>query len=193
MEIGSPGSQEDSDVWVNARQYTGRIVTVSNKSFFEEPIYNYSKDFDYTWEEITIPLAYTTDWERGRDILREEVEEATRPFREASAESLGQMARRYLVQKSEIDPQIFIELTDNWIELTARFVIPVRSARRVKSGISGEVLGRYSEENVTIASATSEIVGVPPLRIEGLRELLEDRRRAGGNANEVRREQEHSD
>ena len=27
MEIGSPGSEEGSDVWVRARQYTGRVVT----------------------------------------------------------------------------------------------------------------------------------------------------------------------
>lgn len=47
MEIGSPGSEEDSDVWVRARQYTGRLVTISNNAFFDEPIYNYSKDFEY--------------------------------------------------------------------------------------------------------------------------------------------------
>ena len=182
MEIGSPGSKEDSDVWVHARQYTGRVVTISNQAFFEEPIYNYSKDFEYIWEEISIPLTYTTDWEKGRAILLEEVEEATRPFREASAEALAEMARRYLVRKSEMSPQVFVRLTDNWIELSARFVIPVRSARSVKSAASEEVLRRYSEESISIASATSEIVGLPPLRIEGLRELIDAYRDATGSA-----------
>ncbi len=182
MEIGSPGSKEDSDVWVHARQYTGRVVTISNQAFFEEPIYNYSKDFEYIWEEISIPLTYSTDWEKGRAILLEEVEEATRPFREASAEALAEMARRYLVRKSEMSPQVFVRLTDNWIELSARFVIPVRSARSVKSAASEEVLRRYSEESISIASATSEIVGLPPLRIEGLRELIDAYRDATGSA-----------
>jgi small-conductance mechanosensitive channel len=167
MEIGSPGSEEGSDVWVRARQYTGRVVTVSNKTFFDEPIYNYSKDFDYIWEEITVPLRYATDWERGRAILLEEVQEASRPFREASADALAHMARRYLVHESEMDPQAFIDLTDNWVELTVRFVIPVRSARRIKSDVSQKVLRRYSGEGVAIASTTSEIVGFPPLRVEG--------------------------
>lgn len=172
MEIGSPGSEEDSDVWVRARQYTGRMVTVSNKAFFDDPIYNYSKDFDYIWEEISVPLKYGTDWEKGRDILLEEVEKATRAFREAGAGSLAEMARRYVVQESEVAPQVFVGLTDNWISLVARFVIPVRSARRVKSEISERLLVRYSQGNVTIASATSEIVGLPPLRVEGLEDLL---------------------
>ncbi len=168
MEIGSPGSEEGSDVWVRARQYTGRVVTVSNKTFFDEPIYNYSKDFDYIWEEITVPLKYTTDWERGRAILLEEVEEATRPFQETSAAALAQMGRRYLVHESEMNPQAFIDLTDNWVELTVRFVIPVRSARRIKSEVSEKILRRYSVEGVAIASTTSEIVGFAPLRLETL-------------------------
>ena len=92
MEIGSPGAGEDSDVWVRARQYPGRVVTVSNKTVFAEPLYNYSQGFDYIWEKIAVPLAYTTGWERGKTILLEEVEGATRDFREASAEALEDRA-----------------------------------------------------------------------------------------------------
>lgn len=174
MEMGSPGAEQDSDVWVRARQYTGRVVTVSNKAFFDEPIYNYSKEFDYIWEEIMLPLAYDTNWERGRDILLEETEAATREFRDSSAQALSHMAQRYLVHRSELDLQTFVRLTDNWIELTARFVIPVRSARRIKSDVSERTLRRYAEENISIASATNRIVGLPPVEVEGLRELLAD-------------------
>ena len=173
MEIGSPGAGEDSDVWVRARQYTGRIVTVSNKAFFDEPIYNYSKDFEYVWEEIVVPVSYTTHWEKGRDILLEKVEEATRSFREESAGALAEMSQRYLLQRSEVEPRVFVRLTDNWIELAARFVLPTRSARQIKSAISESVLKGFSQENVTIASTTSEIVGFPPVRVEGLQEVFE--------------------
>ncbi len=184
MEMGSPGSEADSDIWVRARQYTGRIVTVSNKAFFDEPIYNYSRDFEYIWEEITVPISYTTNWEKGRDILLEEVEEATRTFKEASAEALADMARRYLVHESELEPQIFLKLTDNWIELSARFVTPVRTARSMKSAVSENILRRYSQEDITIASETNQIVGLPPLKIEGLRELLQNSREANGGTSE---------
>lgn len=184
MEMGSAGSEEDSESWVQARQYTGRIVTVSNKVFFEQPVYNYSKDFDYIWEEVTVPLSYTTNWERGKAILMEEVEDATRDFLEKSADALAEMARRYLVPRKDVYPQVFLKLTDNWIELTARFVIPVRSARRVKSDISENLLRRYSQESIALASETSEIVGLPPLKVEGLQELLENYAGANGNATE---------
>jgi small-conductance mechanosensitive channel len=174
--MGNPGSAEDSETWVNARQYTGRLVTVSNKTFFEEPVYNYSKDFEYIWEEIMVPVSYKTDWELAKRLLLEEVEDATSGFRRESAAALSEMARRYLVPKSDVEPQVYVKLTDNWIELSARFVIPVRSARRVKSLVSENLMRRYSGEGIGLASATSEIVGLPPLRVEGLRDLLEKAR-----------------
>jgi small-conductance mechanosensitive channel len=173
MEMGSPGGAEDSEGWVNARQYTGRLVTVSNKTFFEQPVYNYSKDFEYIWEELMVPISYKADWEQAKQILQEEVEDATSGFRRESEQALSEMARRYLIPRNDIEPQVFIKLTDNWIELSARFVIPVRSARRVKSSISENLMRRYSKEGIGLASATSEIVSLPPLRLEGLREILD--------------------
>ena len=104
------------------------------------------------WEEITVPVAYTTDWKRGRKILLEEVEAATRGFGEESAEALAQMARRYLVQRNEIEPRVLLKLTDTWVELAARFVYP-RSARALKSGVSENVLRRYAKDGITVASA----------------------------------------
>ena len=184
MEMGSPGGAENSETWVNARQYTGRLVTVSNKAFFEDPVYNYSKDFEYIWEEIMIPISYKTDWEQAKLILQEEVEGATSAFRRESARALSEMARRYLVPRGDVEPQVFVKLTDNWIELSARFVIPVRSARRVKSSISENLMRRYSGEGIGLASATSEIVSLPPLRLEGLREIIEGARPADSNGKE---------
>ena len=176
MEMGSPNSSEDkeSETWINARQYTGRLVTVSNKAFFEEPVYNYSKDFEYIWEELKVPISYKADWKAARRILQEEVEDATSDFRRESAAALSEMARRYLIPRGDVEPQVFMKLTDNWIELAARFVIPVRSARRVKSDISENLMIRYSEQGIGLASETSEIVSLPPLRVEGLREMIEN-------------------
>src|SRR3954469_5216728 len=42
MEVGQPNEvneQEDPGMWVRARQFSGRIVTITNDKVFEEPIY----------------------------------------------------------------------------------------------------------------------------------------------------------
>ncbi len=44
MEMGQPPSVQNADpaMWVRSRQYTGRVVTVTNDKVFGEPIYNYT-------------------------------------------------------------------------------------------------------------------------------------------------------
>jgi hypothetical protein len=70
LEIGFQ-RQGDSDggdpqaSWVKGRQTTGRIVSLSNKLTFTDPVFNYSAAFSYIWEELTLPVPYRDDWRRG--------------------------------------------------------------------------------------------------------------------------------
>jgi small-conductance mechanosensitive channel len=49
MEMGQPPSVQNADpaIWVRSRQFTGRVVSVSNGQLFEEPVFNYTRDFPY--------------------------------------------------------------------------------------------------------------------------------------------------
>jgi hypothetical protein len=51
---------------------TGRIVAVSNKATFTEPVHNYSVVFESIWEELTVPIAYRSDWRTAEQILHQE-------------------------------------------------------------------------------------------------------------------------
>ena len=55
----------------SSRQYTGRIVTVSNAQIFDEPVYNYTRDFPYIWEEMRSRSPTTADRARAERILLE--------------------------------------------------------------------------------------------------------------------------
>ena len=46
MEVGE---------WVGADLYSGRVVRVANSFVFKEPVFNYSGEFPFLWDEITIP------------------------------------------------------------------------------------------------------------------------------------------
>ena len=52
MEMGQPPTVQAADpaMWVKSRQFTGRIVTVSNSKIFAEPVFNYTQEFPYIWE-----------------------------------------------------------------------------------------------------------------------------------------------
>src|SRR5438270_6211174 len=71
MEMGEPPAvqSEDPGMWVAARQYTGRIVTVTNDKIFDTPVYNYSRDFPFIWEELHVGISYNADRNRAEQIL----------------------------------------------------------------------------------------------------------------------------
>lgn len=49
LESGQPpaAQADDTAMWVRSRQYTGRDVTVTNEKIFDEPVYNYIRDFPF--------------------------------------------------------------------------------------------------------------------------------------------------
>ncbi len=168
MEMGQPpGEQGDApSMWVQGRQYTGRIVTITNDKIFDQPVYNYSREFPYIWEEMKIPISYKDNRARAEEILIEVVKKHTIEISQMSAEDLQELERRYFTRRSEIKPEVFWRLTDNWIELSVRFVAHTDGVRRLKDRMSREILGLFDESNIGIASETYEIVGIPPVRIQ---------------------------
>lgn len=168
MEMGQPpGEQGDSpSVWVQSRQYTGRIVTVTNDKIFENPVYNYSGEFPYLWDEMHLPIQYTADRKRAERILLETVQRHTVQIAEVAEEDLKELRRRYFVDSANLEPRVYFRLTDNWLEMTVRFVAKSRGIRELKDRMSREILDALDAGGIQVASATYEIVGLPPLRIE---------------------------
>lgn len=149
------GSAQDEEMWVQGRQYTGRIVAISNKKTFTEPVFNYSGVFEFIWDELTLPVPYDADREAAERILREEVERISASAGAQAA--IDAMTDRYPIARSDVEPRVFVRATDSWQELAARFVLPVRSARRVKDDVTRRVLERFAEAGIPIASSTQDL------------------------------------
>ena len=168
LEMGQPPLVQSADpaMWVHSRQYTGRIVTVSNDKIFDEPVYNYTRDFPYIWEEMTLPITYTADRARAEKILLEVAGRQTVTTGEMGEAALLAMETRYFIRRTEMTPRVYLRLTDNWLELTVRFIARDHGIRELKDAMSREVLEALDEAGIGIASATFEVVGIPPLRLE---------------------------
>jgi len=167
MEMGqSPGEQADApSLWVAGRQYTGRIVTVTNDKIFDTPVYNYTRDFPYIWDEMRLPVGYNADRKRAEEIILEATRRHTRKIAELGEEALKELERRYAVRREELDPQVYYHLTDNWVELAVRFIAEEHGVRRLKDRISRDILNGFEAAGIGIASGTYEVVGMPELRV----------------------------
>jgi len=152
MEVGA---DPEAGSWVRGRQFTGRVVAISNKATFTEPVFNFSAAFDHLWEEVVIPVSYRSAWSQASGILRDEAVRVSST--EDAAEAIDRMRRSYPVPAAELEPRVFANATSDYVELTARFVVPVRHAREVKDRLTRRVLARMDEEGLEVASSTSEV------------------------------------
>ena len=172
MEMGEPPAVQGAPpaVWVDARQYTGRLVRVTNDKIFDSPVYNYTRVFPFFWEEIHLPTKYSDDRDRVEQILLDAARKHTAPFIE-NARTAAKTLRDDFTLPEQIDlgPSVYYRLTDNWLELTVRFIVPERGVRGIKDAMSRDILRALDETKIGLASGTYEIVGFPPIRIEDVR------------------------
>ncbi len=171
MEMGQPPPMQDNQpsVWVKSRQFTGRIVTVTNDKIFSEPVFNYTDQFPYVWEEISLSIHFTDDRERAEQVMLDAARRhAVRGAGLGDAE-VARLERRYGVGVGEIDPCVYWNLVEGWIELTVRFLTPDHGIREIKDKVTRDIIRGFDEAGVEIATSSFEITSLPPLRIERAR------------------------
>jgi small-conductance mechanosensitive channel len=159
MEVGQ---------WVKADLYNGRIVRVANSFVFKEPVFNYSADFPFLWDEIALPVRYGSDWEYTRATLNRVVDEICKDYAVQSAEAWVQAVNRYRLEETKIEPMITLAATDNWVEFTIRYIVDYRKRRYVRDRIFTKILEEVdrSKNRIRLASATFELTNLPRLDIQ---------------------------
>jgi small-conductance mechanosensitive channel len=168
MEMGQPPPVQGSNpgMWVESRQFSGRIVTIANSKIFEEPVYNYTRDFPFIWEEMRLPIAYKDDRGKVEAMLLAAAERETPAVEELARAALDGLEKRFLVHPSETRPRVYVRLTDNWVEMTVRFLCPDHDIRGIKDRMSRALLRDLEEAGIGIASSTYDIVGLPPIHVQ---------------------------
>lgn len=168
MEMGQPPGVSGAEpaMWVHSRQFTGRIVTVSNDKIFDEPIYNYTYHFPYVWEELRLGVRYGDDRATVEQLLLEAARRHAVTDETLDETHRAELERRYRLPIGEVEPKVYYRLTDNWLELTVRFLSPDHGTREIKDQMSREILDQLEARKIDIASATFEITGLPPLTVQ---------------------------
>jgi small-conductance mechanosensitive channel len=169
LEIGeTPGEQHDApSVWITARQYTGRMIRVTNDKIFDSPVYNFTRVFPYLWEEMQLPISYKDDRREAERILLEVGHKHTDEIVREAKPHIEKLVKEYrLATMPEIEPHVYMRLTDNWVNLSLRFLIPIEGGRKIKDAMSRDLIDGLDAAGIGIASGTYEIVGMPKLEVQ---------------------------
>ena len=153
--------------WVSGDLYDGRIVRIANSFVFKEPVFNYSADFPFLWDEITIPVRYGSDVERARALIKASVDSAVQEYSEVARATWETMTRKYRIEEAQVEPMVTLVANDNWMQFTARYVVDYRRRRTTRDRIFTRLLQEIGRTDgaVALASATFELVQVPALDV----------------------------
>lgn len=153
--------------WVNGDLYNGRIVKVSNSFIFKEPVFNYSADFPFLWDEITFPVKYGSDWSYTNDVLEKVAIETCGDFAKKSKEAWLRVVEKYRIEQARIDPFVSIRADQNWIEYTIRYIVDYSRRRITKDQLFKRILEEVdkSDNRIRIATSAMEIASDRPIEI----------------------------
>jgi small-conductance mechanosensitive channel len=159
MEIGQ---------WVQSDNYTGRIVKLSNAFVFKGPVYNYSKDFPFIWDEFNLPIRYGSDIDLAKSIIIDAATTTLAEYTKASKDKWTEVVSKYYVEDAMVEPTLATTLTDNWIQFNLRYIVDYKK-RRITKHLLNDLIRKDIEATngkVILASATVELIKIPEIEIK---------------------------
>ncbi len=153
--------------WVNGDLYNGRIVRIANSFVFKEPVFNYSADFPFLWDEITIPVKYGSDYRLAQEIFYKAAVELTDSYAPFAKGAWDKIVKKYLIEDASIEPMVNLVANDNWLEYTVRYIVDYKKRRSLKNRLFLRILEEIekTDDRVAIASATVHIVETPVFKV----------------------------
>lgn len=158
MEVGE---------WVKGDLYTGRVVRIANSFVFKEPVFNYSGDFPFLWDEITVPVKYGSDHRLAREVLEKIANEVVGDYAGKAETAWQNFSKQFMLEEAVTAPIISLVANDNWMEFTVRYVVDFKKRRGTKDILFTRVLDEFdkTEGKVSFASATFHLVETPTIDV----------------------------
>lgn len=144
--------------WIDGDQATGRIVQFPNASVYQHPVYNYTLNFSFIWDELMLPVTYASDVAAATEILEQTGQEYTRDFLESAHGELERLQRDYLLPDLKLEPAVFTRVTSNYVELRMRYLVDARKRRVANSWLYARIFDRVrGNAKISIGSDTMDL------------------------------------
>ena len=154
--------------WINGDQYNGRIVRVANSYIFKEPVFNYSSDFPFLWDEITLAIKYGSHYETARQSFQQILKDITGDHARRLKTEWRKMTDQYMLEDARLEPMVTLQMKENWAEYSLRYVVDYKQRRGTKDKICSLILSliEQSEGKIMLQSSSLEVTSVPPLKVD---------------------------
>ncbi len=132
--------------WVDADQSTGRLAHIPNGWTLSFTTYNFTRGFNFIWNELPITISFRSDWKAAGDIMQSFAEESTKLVAHQAADEIRQMSREFLIHYSILTPFVYVRIVDNGVRLTLRYLCDVRKRRGTEHALTVSILDAFREQ-----------------------------------------------
>jgi len=133
--------------WVDADQYTGRILHIPNSFVLNQTIKNYTRDYSFIWDEIRILLIYGSNWKKAEEIALKAADPIVGEFETLARTELLLMGEKYFTTTYDVQTKLYMRLEENWIEMRLRYVVEPRKRRAVSHLLISSILEALEKED----------------------------------------------
>ena len=154
--------------WVKGYQYNGCILRIANSFVFKAPVFNYSGDFPFLWDEIQVPIQYGSDYKLVKQVLLESAQIVVGDYSRTARETWASMVKKYRLENATTEPTASLVANDNWVEFTLRYPVDYKKRRVTKDALFTRMLEQADihKDKFRFASATFHIVEAPELKVK---------------------------
>ncbi|MCJ7756600.1 MAG: mechanosensitive ion channel family protein [Gillisia sp.] len=154
--------------WVDGDLYNGRIVLIANSFVFKAPVFNYSGDFPFLWDEIKIPIQYGSNYEKAKEIFEDVGKAVAGDLTLRSRKKWVSLQKKYRLEDAQTEPMVSLIANDNWVEFTLRYVVSYKKRRVTKTELFTQILKKVEATNgeIKFASATFQLVETPEFKVK---------------------------
>jgi small-conductance mechanosensitive channel len=129
--------------WVGADQSTGRVLHVPNGRVLTDVTANYSKGFQFIWNELPVLVTFESNWERAKEILAGIAREHAAHLTAAAEEQIKAVSRRFLIYYTTLTPAVYTSVADSGILLTIRYLCSPRERRATAQAMWEAILRAF--------------------------------------------------
>jgi len=133
--------------WVDADQSTGRVIHVNNGQIFTLSLANFSKGFQYIWNEIAVLVTFESNWQKAKEILAGIANKHGEDLSASAEEKLHEAARRFMIFYSKLTPTVYTSVRDCGVLLTIRYLCDPRRRRTTEQSIWEDILHAFAERD----------------------------------------------
>jgi hypothetical protein len=157
-EAGGPGKS------VAGAQPTGAMITFPNWEVLRSNIINYSREFPFVWDEVTVSVGNESDLPYTAGVLEPAAAAIVgRGMQDAATRYESLLSRARIAFDVDQQPRVFFSAADAWTNCTVRYLVDARKRRRAASDLvmalskamadpahQGRIVGAYPRSEVRL-------------------------------------------